>query len=186
MDFSTETQSLPVSPTWISGFLYDTTARLPELNRTTSSLGFLCGSAGKESAHNSGDLGSIPGLGKSPGEGKGYLLQCCGLKNSMDYIVHGVTKSRTQLSRFNFHQFSSVQSLSHVWLFVTPWTAAPQAFLSFTNPQSLLKHMSIESVMPFNHLILCRPLFFPPSIFPSIRVFFSSSHQVAKVLDLHL
>ena len=171
MDFSTETQSLPVSPTWISGFLYDTTARLPELNRTTISLGFLCGSAGKESAHNSGDLGSIPGLGKSPGEGKGYLLQCCGLKNSMDYIVHGVTKSRTQLSRFNFHQFSSVQSLSHVWLFVIPWTAAPQAFLSFTNPQSLLKHMSIESLMPPNHLIFCHPLLLPPSIFPNIRIF---------------
>ena len=68
-------------------------------------------------------------------------------------------------------QFSSVQSLSHVQLFVTPWTAAHQASLSFTVSQSLLKLMSIESVMPYNHLILCYPLLLLPSIFPSIRVF---------------
>ena len=68
-------------------------------------------------------------------------------------------------------QFSSVQSLGHVWLFVTPWTAAHQASLSITNSQSLLKLMSIDSVMPSNHLILCRPLLLPPSIFPSIRIF---------------
>ena len=70
---------------------------------------------------------------------------------------------------------SSVQSLSHVWLFVTPWTAARQASLSITNSQSLLKLMSIESVMPSNHLILCYPLLLPPSIFPSIRVFSNES-----------
>ena len=58
-------------------------------------LGFPCGSAGKESARNAGDLGSIPGLGRSPGEGKGYPLQYSGLGNSMDCIVHGVAKSRT-------------------------------------------------------------------------------------------
>ena len=58
-------------------------------------VGFPCGSAGKESACNAGDLGSIPGLGRSLGEGKGYLLQYSGLENSMDCIVHGVTKSRT-------------------------------------------------------------------------------------------
>ena len=63
-------------------------------------LSFLCGSAGKESARNSGDLGSIPGLGRSPGEGKGYPLQYSGLENSMD-TVHGVTKSRTRLSDFH-------------------------------------------------------------------------------------
>ena len=68
-------------------------------------------------------------------------------------------------------QFSSVQSLSHVRLFVTPWTAARQVSLSTTNSRSLLKLMSIESVMPSNHLILCRSLLLPPSIFPSIRVF---------------
>ena len=56
---------------------------------------FPCGSADKESSCNAGDLGSIPGLGRSPGEGKGYPLLYCGLENSMDYIVHGVAQSRT-------------------------------------------------------------------------------------------
>ena len=73
--------------------------------------------------------------------------------------------------RQNDNQFSSVQLLSCVPLFVTPWTAAHQASLSITNSQSLLKLMSIESVMPSNHLILCHLLLLPPSIFPSIRVF---------------
>ena len=64
-------------------------------------LGFPCGSAGKESACNAGDLGLIPGLGRSPGEGKGYPFQCSGLENSMDYIVHGVAELDTteRLSR---------------------------------------------------------------------------------------
>ena len=70
---------------------------------------------------------------------------------------------------------SSVQSLSHVWLFETPWTAACQAYLSVTNSRSLLKLMPIQSVMPSNHLILYRPLLLLPSIFPSIRVFSSES-----------
>ena len=118
-----------------------------------------CGSAGKESAYNAGDLGLIPGLGRSPGEGKGDPLQYSGLEKSMDCIV----------------QFSSVQLLSCVRLFATPWTTACQASLFITNSQSLLKLMSIESVMPFNHLILCRPLLLPPSIFPSIRVFSNES-----------
>ena len=65
---------------------------------------------------------------------------------------------------------SSVRSLSHVWLFATPWTAACQVSLPMTNSRSLLKLMSIESVMPPNHLILCYPLL-PPSLFPSTRVF---------------
>ena len=68
---------------------------------------------------------------------------------------------------------NSVQSLSHVRLFVTPWTAPHQASLSFTISQSLLTLTSVESVMPSYHLILCHPLLFPPSIFPSIRVFSS-------------
>ena len=72
-------------------------------------------------------------------------------------------------------QFSSVQSLNHVWLFATPWTTARQASLSITKSQSLLKLMSIESVMPSNHLIPSHPLLLPPSIFPSIRVFSSES-----------
>ena len=66
-------------------------------------MGFPGGSAGKESDCNEGDLGSIPELGRSPGEGKGYPeLQCSGLENSMDCVVHGVTKSRTRLSDFHF------------------------------------------------------------------------------------
>ena len=69
--------------------------------------GFPCGSAGKESACNAGDMGSIPGLGRSPGEGEGYPLQYSGLENSMDCIVHGVAKSWTQLSNFEF-QFLSM------------------------------------------------------------------------------
>ena len=72
-------------------------------------------------------------------------------------------------------QFSSVQWLSHVQLFATPWTAAPQASLSITNSWSLLKLISTELVMPSNHLILCYPLPLPPSIFPSIRVFSNES-----------
>ena len=70
---------------------------------------------------------------------------------------------------------SSVQWVSHVQLFVSPWTAARQASLSITNSQSLLKLMSIESVMPSKHLIFCRPLLLLPSIFPSIRVFLNES-----------
>ena len=69
----------------------------------------------------------------------------------------------------------SVQTLSHVQLFATPWTAAHQASLSIIMSWSLLKHMSIELVMPSNHLILCCPLLLPPSIFPSIRVFSDES-----------
>ena len=70
---------------------------------------------------------------------------------------------------------SSVQSLSCVQFFATPWTAARQASLSITNSRSLLKLISIESVMPSNHLILCHPLLLPPSIFPSISVFSNES-----------
>ena len=70
-------------------------------------LGFPGGSAGKESACNAGDLGSIPGLGRSTGEGNGYPLQYSGLGNSMDCIVHGVTESQTQLS--NFHKLDEME-----------------------------------------------------------------------------
>ena len=113
-------------------------------------------------------------------------------------------------------RFSSVQSLSYVRLFATPWTAARQASLSITNSRSLPKLMSIESVTPSNHLILCHPLLLLPSIFPNIRVFsnkcfqssptsgsfqmsafnlsqhqgllkwVSSLHQVAKILEFQL
>ena len=73
------------------------------------------------------------------------------------------------------HQFSSIQSLSHVRLFAAPWTAACQTSLPITNSWNLLKLMSIKSVMPSNHLILCHPLLLLPSIFPSIRVFSNES-----------
>ena len=84
--------------------------------------------------------------------------------------------------------FVVVQSLSRVWLFVTPWTAAHQAPLSSTISRSLLKLMSLELVMPSNHLILCHNLLLLPSIFPSIKSFPVSqlSHQVTKVLELQL
>ena len=84
--------------------------------------------------------------------------------------------------------FSSVQSLSRVQLFVTPWTTACQASLSITNSRNLPKLMSIESMMPSNHLILCCSLLLLPSIFPNISLFkwVSSSHQVAKVLEFQL
>ena len=81
----------------------------------------------------------------------------------------------------------AVQLLSLVQLFVTLWTAASQAFLSFTISPSLLKFMSIESVMPSNHLILCHLLLLLPSVFPSIRVFISESvlcNHVAKISEL--
>ena len=91
-------------------------------------------------------------------------------------IVHGVAKNQTRLSNFNKeHVGQTVQLLSHVRLFATPWTAACQAYMSITNSWSLLKPMSIELAMPSNHLILCHPLFLPPSIFPSISVFSNES-----------
>ena len=73
-----------------------------EMATHSSILGLPCGSAGKESACNMGDLGSVPGLGRCPGEWKGYPLQCSGLENPMDCIVHGVAKSWTRLSDFHF------------------------------------------------------------------------------------
>ena len=107
--------------------------------------GFLGGSVVKNLPTNAEDMGLIPGPGRS-------------------HIPAALEP-----------QFSSVQLLSHVRLFATPWTIDCQASLSITNSQSLPKLMSIESVRPFNHLILCHPLLFPPSIFPSIRVFSNES-----------
>ena len=84
------------------------------------------------------------------------------------------------LSNFIYASVSSVQSLSRVRLFATPWIAAHQAFLPITNSRSLLKLMPIESVMPSNPLILCHPLLLPPSIFPRIRVFSKESALCIK------
>ena len=80
-------------------------------------MGLPGGSVGKESACNARDLGSIPGLGRSPGEGNSYLLQYSGLENSMNCKVHGVTKSQTQLSSFYFHSFK--------YILLTPGTSNP-------------------------------------------------------------
>ena len=186
----------------------------PPINKAS---GAICGSAGKESPFNAGDLGSIPGLGWSPGEGKGYPLQYSGLENSK-----GVAKSWTWLSDFHFTSlivkhlaslqlvgvylmprlwihisppFTSILGedffffrepfilftfpaflcscsvIYHVQLLVIPWNTARQASLSITNSWSLLKLMSIESVMSSNHLILCHRLLLLPPIPPSIRVF---------------
>ena len=92
---------------------------------------------------------------------------------------HGVAKSQTQQKQLSMPTqwlyISSVQSLSRVPLFATPWIAAHQASLSITNSRSSLRLTSIESVMPSNHLIICHPLFLPSSVFPSIRVFSNES-----------
>ena len=84
-------------------------------------------------------------------------------------------KTKQYIAKYSPPNFSSVQSLSRVQLFATPWTAAHQASLSITNSWSLLKLMPIELVMPSNHLILCHPLLLLPSTFPSIRVFSNES-----------
>ena len=88
---------------------------------------------------------------------------------------HLASRNSLKARTFFLLCFSSVQSLSHVRTFATPWTAAHHASLSITKSPSLLKIMSIESVMPSNHLILCHPLLFLPSIFPSVRVFSNES-----------
>ena len=148
-----------------------------------------------------------------PGGGNGNPLQYFCLNNHMDRgswwaIVHGLTSSQTLLtncactnevsyircvSLFQSPKgdpcrrpFSSVQLLSHVQHFETPWTAVHQASLSIINSWSLLKLMSIEAVMPSNHLILCHPLLLLPSIFPSIRSFQMSQFfaSAAKILEL--
>ena len=116
-----------------------------------------------------------PWIRKFPGEGNGIPLQYSCLRNPMDRGAweatgHGVAKTQKRLLSV---QLSSVQLLSCVRLFVSPWTAAHQASLSITNSWSLLKLMSIESVMPPNHLILCCPLLL--LFFPSIRVFSNES-----------
>ena len=106
----------------------------------------------------------------------GSIAMCLMLEKSINVIHHVPIGPETPCDvTHRCRNVSSVQSLSHVQLSETPWTAAHQASLSITNPRSLLKLMSIESVMPSSHLILGRPLLLPPSIFPSIRVFSSES-----------
>ena len=101
-----------------------------------------------------------------------------GAFSSQVFILHVLAKpgkSQQRSGSLTKFQFSSVQSFSHVGLFETPWTASRQAFLSITNSQSLLKLRSIESVMPLDNLILCRPLLLLPSIYLGIRVFSNES-----------
>ena len=117
--------------------------------------------------------------GKNTGMGCHFLLQGIfptqGLNRSiLQRQVISLSSSHVG-SPNSLHLFSSVQPLSRVQLFATPWTAARQASLSITNSQSLLKLMSIESVMPSNHLFFCHPLLLLPSIFPRIRVFSKES-----------
>ena len=97
-------------------------------------LGFPCGSAGKESACNVGDLGSIPGLGRSPGEGKGYPLQCSGLENSMDCVVHEVTKGQTRLSNFHFLSPDIFNST----VIISDFSAQPQSDFDSANRNHLM------------------------------------------------
>ena len=104
-----------------------------------------------------------------------HILCICESAYSLKFICNPNINLIAFLGIHGYAQFSSVQSLSHVQLFVTSWTVACQASLSITNSQSLLKLMSIESVMPSKHLILCHPLLLQPSIFPSIRVFSNES-----------
>ena len=163
-------------------------------------LGLPGSSAGEESACNAGDLGLVPWLGKSPGEGIGYPLQYSWASLVAQIVKNLLAIQETRVpwvgkipSRRAWqpilifllgesHEQSnlegcgpSVQSLSRVWLFVTPWTTAHQVSLSITTSQSLLKLMSIALVMPSNHLILCCPLLLMLSIFPRIRVYSSES-----------
>ena len=91
------------------------------------------------------------------------------------FSLSGITIFPMIYQRPFLNQFSSVQSHSCVWLFATPWTATRQASLSITNTQSLLKFMSIESMMHSNHLVLCHPLLLLISVFPSLRVFSNES-----------
>ena len=97
-------------------------------------------------------------------------------RSSQDLRLLNITRVQEKKDKvWNIWKFSSVQSLSRVQLFATPWIAACQASLSITNSRSSPKLMCIESVMPSSHLILCRPLFLLPPIPPSIRVFFNES-----------
>ena len=122
--------------------------------------------------------------GRSPGLRNDSILQYSCLENSMDRgdlqaTINGVAKSWTRLSAsVHTHTHTHTVQFSHSVgseSFVTPWTAAFQASLSITNSQSLLKLISLELVMPSNHLNLCHPLLLLPSIFPSIRVFSNES-----------
>ena len=115
--------------------------------------------------------GNLPHPGMEPGS-PALLADSLPSEPPISKLVGYIIAQGREAILHNNYQFSS---LSRVRLFVIPWTAACQASLSITNSRSLLKLLSVESVMPSNHLILCHPLLLPPSIFPSIRVFSSES-----------
>ena len=148
-------------------------------NRDLTIQSFPCDSAGKESACNAGELGSNPGLRRSPGEGKGLPTpvfwpgEFHGLYSPGGHKESGTTE-RPSLS-LSYREQLQFSSVAQSCLFAAPWTAAHQASLSITNSRRLLKLMSTESVMPFNHFILCHPLLLLLSIFPRIRVFSNDS-----------
>ena len=104
-----------------------------------------------------------------------HTLSIISLLLSFYISITNITCKPETWSTFLDHILSSVQLLGHFWFFMTPWTAARLAFPSITNSQSLLKLMSIKSVIPSNHLIFCHPLLLWPSIFPNIRIFSSES-----------
>ena len=137
------------------------------------------------SPHLAARMGELPGVMWFQVNFSGHQFAYVG-KTNLDIVLsvntHFLT---TSLERHNL-QFSSVQSLSHVWLFTTPWIAACQAFLSITNSGSLLKLMSMESVMPSHPLSSPSPLAFNHSQCQGLFKWVSSSHQVAKVLEFQL
>ena len=179
----------PCPQPWLSSALRCPFLQVPLMTHLTQHLAFPIGSVVKNLPANAGDqawsLGwqelleeemaghsnvlawRIPGMGEPSG-----IWSMGSQRVGHDWVT-------THKHRNSYHMSgsisSSVQSLSHVWFFATPWTATRQASLSITNSRSPLKLMSIELVMPSNHLILFRPLLFPPSIFPSIRVFSNES-----------
>ena len=126
-----------------------------------------------------------PIIQKEPGPREAVFIGPDGcwakLSNDTDLALNLCLPPQTAQRVF---QFSSVQSLSCIWLFATPWTAAHQASLPITNSQSPPKPMSIESVMSSNHLILCRPRLLLPPVFPSIRVF--SNESTLKSIGVRL
>ena len=124
------------------------------------------------------NLGSNHGLEWFPGKGNDNPLWCLAWRIPWTEETSRLQSMGSQRAEYDWEAntyCSLVQSLIHVRLFATPWTAAHQASLAITNSWSLLKLLSIELVMSFNHLILCRPLLLLPSIFPSIRVFSNES-----------
>ena len=142
------------------------------------SLYFLGGSEGEESACNEGDTGLIPGLGRCPGEGYSYPLQYSCQENSMDRgawwaTAHRVAKELDIYNINNIIQYEDLHcSVTESCLTLSnPMNCSMPVFLILYYFLKLLKLMSIESVMPSNHLILCRLLLLLPSVFPSIRVF---------------